>query len=180
MYFICQLFVQPTSESETQHHQEWMESDFKGCSTGFNIGPTLILGLLFNYADDNCLSYAGNNVELIEKTLTSDTDALRKWFKENSLEANPVKVQSMLISYLNEMFNVKKCPHDLRDDFIVERPRVNSVNFGLKSFKSYGAKIWNALLMSYKSVFSIHDFKTIIKSWDGPKCRCVICNLFMN
>ena len=55
-------------------------------------------GLLFNYADDNCLSYAGNNVELIEKPLTSDINTLRKWFKENSLEANPVKFQSMLIS----------------------------------------------------------------------------------
>ena len=78
------------------------------------------------------------------------------------------------------MFNVKKSPYDLRDDFIVVRPRVNSVNLGLKSFESYGAKIWNALPKSYKSVFSIHDFKTIIKSWDGPKCWCVICNLFMN
>ena len=55
-------------------------------------------GLLFNYADDNCLSYAGNGVELIEKILTSDIDTLRKWFKENSLEENPVKFQSMLIS----------------------------------------------------------------------------------
>ena len=34
-------------------------------------------GLLFNYADDNCLSYTGNKVELIAKTLTSDIDALR-------------------------------------------------------------------------------------------------------
>ena len=87
-----------------------MESDFKGCSTGFNIGPTSVYifindiffldssGLLVNYADDNGLSYAGNNVELIEKTLTSDIDTLRKWLKENSLEANPVKFQSMLIS----------------------------------------------------------------------------------
>ena len=83
-------------------------------------------------------------------------------------------------AYLNEVFNAKKCPCDLRDDFIVERPRVNSVNFGLKSFKSYGAKIWNALHKSYKSVITIHDFKTVIKSWDGPKCRCEICNIFMN
>ena len=43
-------------------------------------------------------------------------------------------------AYLNEMLSVKKCPYDLRDDFIVERPGVNSVNFGLKSFESYDAK----------------------------------------
>ena len=34
-------------------------------------------------------------------------------------------------AYLNEMFNAKKCPYDLRDDFVVETPRLNSVNFGL-------------------------------------------------
>ena len=64
-------------------------------------------------------------------------------------------------AYLNEMFNAKKCPCDLGDDFIVESPGVNSVNFGLKSFKSYGGKIWNALPMSYKSAITIHKFKTI-------------------
>ena len=51
----------------------------KGCSTGFNLGPISVWciyklhifldssGLLFNYADDNCFSYADYSVELIEK-----------------------------------------------------------------------------------------------------------------
>ena len=49
--------------------------------------------------------------------------------------------------FLNEMFTLKKCTYDL------ERPAAGLTNYGLKSFKSYGAKIWNLLAAPYKIYF---------------------------
>ena len=78
--------------------------------------------------------------------------------------------------YLNAMFIRKECPYALRDNSILVRP--NLTQYGLKSFKSYGAKIWNNLLTSFKANISLDEFKTIIKSWDGPKCKCSVCDLY--
>ena len=67
--------------------------------------------------------------------------------------------------YLNEMFTIKKCPYDFRDTSILERSKSNTTKYGLKSFRNYGAKIWNLLPNICKSVISLGDFKNIIKSW---------------
>ena len=53
-------------------------------------------------SDDNCLSLAGTTTAYIENTLAKETEILKKWFKENSSEANPTKFQSMLISSKGE------------------------------------------------------------------------------
>ena len=31
----------------------------------------------------------------------------------------------------------------------------------------------------YKARISLNEFKTLIKSWDGPKCKCCLCPLHM-
>ena len=80
-------------------------------------------------------------------------------------------------AYLNAMFTRKECPYALRDSSILMRPKVNLTQYGLKSFRSYGAKIWNHLPVSYKARISLNEFKTLIKSWDGPKCKCSVCAL---
>ena len=80
-------------------------------------------------------------------------------------------------AYLHAMFIYKECPYALRDSSILVRPRVNSTQYGLKSFRSYGAEIWNHLPVSYKAIISLNEFKTVIKSWDAPKCKCSVCAL---
>ena len=81
-------------------------------------------------------------------------------------------------AYLNDMFTRKQCPYALRDSSILVRPKVNLTQYGLKSFKSYGAKIWNILPISFKADISLNEFKTMIKSWDGPKCKCSVCDFY--
>ena len=81
-------------------------------------------------------------------------------------------------AYLNAMFTRKECPYALRDSSILVRPKVNLTQYGLKSFKSYGTTIWNILPTSYKADISLDEFKTLIKSWDGPKCKCSVCDLY--
>ena len=80
--------------------------------------------------------------------------------------------------YLNEMFTLKKCRCDLRDNSLQERPAARLTNYGFKSFKSYGAKIWNLLPATYKMGASFDTFKNMIKTWSGPTCKCSVCCLF--
>ena len=77
--------------------------------------------------------------------------------------------------YLNDLFTIKKCKNDLRDDTLIYRSKVLTTNHGLKSFKDYWAKIWNILPESCKGAISLVEFKVLIKSWNGPKCSCSVC-----
>ena len=53
---------------------------------------------IYNYADDNCISYSHNKVDCIKSVLSDEINSLMTWFKLNSLVANPNKFRSMLIS----------------------------------------------------------------------------------
>ena len=53
---------------------------------------------IYNYADDNCISYYSDTIDDIRKFLTNDIIVSMNWFKRNSLKGNPEKFQSMLIS----------------------------------------------------------------------------------
>ena len=80
--------------------------------------------------------------------------------------------------YLNDLFTIKERKYELRNVSIIDRDKVQTTYHGLKSFKDYGAKIWNSLPNSYKSAISVEDFKVLIKSWNGSKCSCLVCLLF--
>ena len=81
--------------------------------------------------------------------------------------------------YLNDIFIIKESPHGLRDGSILVRPKVNTTNYGLKSFRNYGSKIWNMLPPSFKKSLNIEDFKLVMHSWNGPQCSCPVCDLFV-
>ena len=68
--------------------------------------------------------------------------------------------------------------YELRHVSIINRAKAQTTNHGLKSFKYYGAKIWNSLPNTCNLAISADDFKALIKSWDGPKCSCSVCLLF--
>ena len=70
--------------------------------------------------------------------------------------------------YLNEMFTKKNCPYDLRDTCILERPKAYTTKYGLKSFRNYGAKIWNLLPNNCKSAVSLLDFKKYDQIMEWP------------
>ena len=82
--------------------------------------------------------------------------------------------------YFYEMFTMKICPYDLRDTSILERPRAYATKYGLKSFRNHSVKIWNILSNNCKSAASLLDFKNMIKSWNGPRCKCSVCSIFLN
>ena len=50
---------------------------------------------LYNYADDNTLSYAHHNAETVIHTLQQDCSSLLHWFQENQMKVNPDKFQAI-------------------------------------------------------------------------------------
>ena len=52
---------------------------------------------LYNYADDNTLSYVNKDVDILVDVLERDSKALIQWFHVNKMQANPDKFQAMAI-----------------------------------------------------------------------------------
>ena len=43
------------------------------------------------------------------------------------------------------------------------------------SVRYIAAKIWNDIPKSFKEVNSVNDFKSLIQTWPGFKCKCAQC-----
>ena len=52
---------------------------------------------LYNYADDNALSYADTNLNKLIKTLEEESKIPINWFSINKMKANPDKFQAIAV-----------------------------------------------------------------------------------
>ena len=52
---------------------------------------------IYNYADDNCISFEGRSIDIITDKLHKESVSLMEWFRNNSLASNPAKFQTMLL-----------------------------------------------------------------------------------
>ena len=52
---------------------------------------------LYNYADDNTISYSHQNFNMMKDTLEAEGSALVDWFTKNQMEANPGKFQGLAV-----------------------------------------------------------------------------------
>ena len=56
---------------------------------------------LYNYADDNTLSYTDTDINKLIKTLEEESKILINWFSINIIKANPEKFQAIAVGKKN-------------------------------------------------------------------------------
>ncbi len=71
----------------------------------------------------------------------------------------------MTPNYIQELFEVKEIPYNLRDPTRTIIPKSNSTTCGLKSLKHEGNKIWNRLSVDIKTSESLAIYKIKINKW---------------
>ncbi len=80
------------------------------------------------------------------------------------------------LNNLNSTFEAKPISYDLRNSNVLFQPKWQKVTCGKHTFKNYGSLIWNLLPNEIKSCTELDKFKSLLKSWEGPKCQYTMCN----
>ena len=74
-------------------------------------------------------------------------------------------VNRMNPPYLNELFATHNVEYSLRDPYKLQQPKFKTMRFGFRSFRYYGAKVWNSLPADVKSAECINEFRNKIHNW---------------
>ena len=77
---------------------------------------------MYNYADDNTLSYSNTDIDKLVHVLENDSRILIKWFSDNQMQANPDKFQAIALGKkthdanisFNLNDNVIKCDDEVK------------------------------------------------------------------
>ena len=80
-------------------------------------------------------------------------------------------------SSVHDLFTEKPLSFILRDPYKVKQPKVRTTKFGLHSLRYSGAALWNKLPSELKQTIDIENFKYLLKTWNGPSCKCGVCTL---
>ena len=64
----------------------------------------------------------------------------------------------------------------MRDNHKLQMKKFKKMRYGKESFSYYGAHIWNMLPPNFKQCMNITSFKKLLSTWEGPNCKCSICD----
>ena len=78
--------------------------------------------------------------------------------------------------FMRDGFVREDTRYDLRNEFRLRVPCVNSSMHGPHSVCFRGSQLWNTLSNHFKNLASVSTFKNKIRDWDGSGCNCNICN----
>ena len=65
------------------------------------------------------------------------------------------------------MFKRQITPYELRDSNKLQLPKFRTITYGFKTFSYIGAKLWNILPPHIKGATDVHEFKTLLRTWDN-------------
>ena len=85
----------------------------------------------------------------------------------------------MAPEFLNEIFQNRALPYNLRANSNFCRRRVHSVHHGAESLSFLRPKIWELVPKDTKQSESLKIFKNKIKKWVPSRCPCRLCCIYL-
>ena len=77
--------------------------------------------------------------------------------------------------FINNDFNLTSTRYNLRSGGSIQTNHSRTTKYGLHSFKNFGAMLWHQIPLEIRQASDLKTFKTMIKSWFGPNCKCAFC-----
>ena len=124
--------------------------------------------LHFVYSD-YCSSYS----ELLDKAETCTLELRRIHFICTEIYKT---INNIGPEYMNSLVVPNQSHYSSRRPLNLFVPIINQTTYGLRSFCYQGTVLWNSLPEEIKTASNLNFFKKLIKSWEGPHCRCNFCS----
>ena len=111
-----------------------------------------------------------------EELLTMDESVSLQLHRQRLIALEVYKIISKNCpEYLHDLITpVKDTGHNLRSKN-VEAPDFKNVTYGKKSFSYYGSNLWNNMPECMQTAESFKEFKKLVNTWNGKKCKCSLC-----
>ena len=77
--------------------------------------------------------------------------------------------------YTREILRDRPSRYPSRRPLDLYVPKVDQIKFGYRSYTYEAPTIWNSLPLDIRKVDNFYMFKKLLKSWNGPSCRCTFC-----
>ena len=87
-------------------------------------------------------------------------------------------VNKLSPEYINDLVKIKPSTYNFRAERHAEVPRVKTTRYGLRSFGSEAARVWNSLPNELRVAESYPLFRRMIRGWDGLGCKCPLCSTY--
>ena len=73
-------------------------------------------------------------------------------------------------AYIRDISKPKDQPYFLRNPLLLIQSKMNTTNFGLRSYSYLSSKLWNELPADFKDIenVDINLFKSRLKEWSAP------------
>ena len=84
-------------------------------------------------------------------------------------------VKGVSPTYICDMFKIKNTNYNLRNSSLLVKNHQRTKAFGLSSFSYTASHIWNLLPQQLRNAQNLKEFGKLVKTWEGPKCKCNFC-----
>ncbi len=125
-------------------------------------------------------------LRIVYNDYTSSYESLLEKVKLQTLHLN--RLQNIAIEtfkclhkisppYIQDLAKLQTSVYNCRYDHMIEVPTVRTTRYGQNSFRFEAARVWNSLPPDIRRQDNYNEFRRLVRTWTGPKCKCSLCRL---